>query len=136
MINKTEFEIIKSLLTNPVIDENKFSDELSTLIKDKLITYNVTGENATTILYNGYKTTPRGVRAYEEYIAFIESKNREIETVKTAKEANDISKQANALSEKANDIANDSKNLSKWAICVSIFSLLVSIINIIVVACT
>lgn len=136
MINKREFEIIKSLLTNPVIDENKFSDEISTLIKDKLITYNVTGENATAVLYNGYKTTPLGIRAYEEYLAFMESQSREIETVKTAKEANDISKQANALSEKANEIANGSKTLSKWAICVSIFSLLVSIINIIVVACT
>ena len=45
MINQTEFEIIKSLLTDPFIDENKFFDEIISLRKDKFIQYNVIGEN-------------------------------------------------------------------------------------------
>lgn len=136
MINKIEYEIIKSLQLTPEIDEIKFRDEISSLLKDKFIRYNVTGETSTRILYNGYIVTPQGTRAYEEYLAFIESQNREIETVKTAKEANDISKKANALSEKANIIASGSKTLSKWAIGVSIFAALIAIVDIIVGACT
>ena len=135
MISKTEFEIIKALLTNPIIDENKFSDEICVLLKDKFIFYNVIGENTTNVIYEGYKITPRGLRAYEEYVAFVESQNREIEAVKIAKEANNISKQANDLSKQANNIASGSKTLSKWAIGVSIFAVLVSVANFIVEIC-
>ena len=136
MINKIEYEIIKSLRLTPEIDEIKFRDEISALLKDKLIRYNITGETRTRILYNGYTVTPQGIQAYEEYLAFIESQSREIETVKTAKEANDIAKKANALSEKANIIASGSKTLSKWAIGVSIIAALIAIVDIIVGACT
>ena len=136
MINKTEFEIIKSLLTDPFIDENKFFDEIISLRKDKFIQYNVIGENTSAILYNGYKVTPQGIRAYEEYIAFKEAQNRETETLKIAREANDISKQANSLSENANSIASNSKTLSKWAVGISIAATLISIVDIIIRACT
>ena len=136
MINKIEYEIIKSLLLAPDIDEIKFNDEISSLLKDKFIRYNVTGETSTRILYNGYVVTPQGLRAYEEYIAFIESQSREIETVKTAKEANDIAERANALSEKANNIASSSKTLSRRAIVVSIIATIISVIDIIVSNCT
>lgn len=148
MINKVEYEIIKSLLLAPDIDEInideiKFNDEISALLKDKFIRHNIIGETSTRMLYNGYKVTPQGLRAYEEYLAFIESQSREIETVKTAKEANAISRKANALSEKANAlsekaniIASGSKTLSKWAIGVSIIAAIISVIDIIVGICT
>lgn len=136
MINKIEFEIIKSLLLSPDIDEIKYNTEISSLLKDKLVRYNITGETRTKILYNGYAVTSHGLRAYEEYIAFTESQSREIETVKVAKEANDIAERANALSEKANNIASSSKTLSRRAIVVSIIATIISVIDIIVSNCT
>lgn len=128
MINKIEYEIIKSLLLCPAIDESKFPDEISSLLKDKLIRYNVTGETKSRILYNGFTVTPQGLRAYEEYVAFIETQRRETETLKAAKEAN-------VLSEKANNIAKGSKTISKWALLISIVAAAISLIDIIVSAC-
>lgn len=136
MISKKEFDVLQFLLSSPNIDESKYGVELSSLRADKLIIFNITKSTHDKLIYEGFLITPKGQRAYEEYLAFMKSQSLDTETLKAAKEANEISKQANTLSEKANDIAKDSKTLSKWAIGVSIFAAVIAIVDIIVGACT
>lgn len=136
MISKREFEVLEFLLTSPNIDQQKYALELASLRLDKLIYFNVVKETKKAYIYEGFIVTPKGKRAYEEYLSFLDTQSHEAETLKVAKEANEISKQANTLSEKANDIATESKTLSKWAIGVSIFAAVIAIVDIIVGVCT
>lgn len=136
MISEKEFDVLQSLLSSPNIDEDEYGIELSSLRSDGLIDFNVTRSTRDSLIYEGFLVTPKGHRAYEEYLAFVKSQSLDTETLKAAKESNEISKQANTLSEKANDIAKSSKNLSKFAICVSIVAALIAIIDVIVGICT
>jgi len=134
MINEKEYNLLNGLKNSPLIDELKFYYELQTFFKDEFITYNRTDETPTAIIYNGFLLTPKGERAIEEYENFLQSVERDKETVNIAHEANDIAKEANTISQQSNTIARHSKNLSVGAIIVSIVSALATIAGIIVSA--
>ena len=53
----TEYEILSSLSTTPEIDEQAYQMELKTLIKERLISHNVTGETYSQIIYHGFLVT-------------------------------------------------------------------------------
>lgn len=125
MISKSEFDVLTMLKQNPQIDEITYHNQLRTLFNDKLIEYNITGENQKTIFYHGFNVTPKGNRAYEEYLNFLKAEDRETETLNLAKEANEISKIANKRAHNANVVS----------IIALIGSLLISIIGIIASNC-
>ena len=141
MISSTEYEILSSLSTTPEIDEQAYQMELKTLIKERLISHNVTGETYSQIIYHGFLVTSLGKRAIEEYESFLQSKHREENTLEIAQEANAISKEANALSEKSNIISEGANALSQqanqtskkattlsgWAFAVSLLGFLLSV---------
>lgn len=116
VISKTEYNILCSLKTDNLID-NRFHEEINTLLQEKLIYYNVTSENSWGYEYIGYKLTPLGERAIEDYERVLLSEERE--------------KEANALSEEANKIAQKSDNKSKWALGVSIISALIAFVSLV-----
>lgn len=105
MISKSEFDVLTMLKQNPQIDEIKYHNQLKTLFNDKLIEYNITGENQKTIFYHGFNVTSKGNRAYEEYLIFLKSEDRETETLNLAKEANEISKTASKRAHNANVVS-------------------------------
>ena len=89
MISSIEYEILISLSKNPTsIDEIKKENELSVLLKEKLINYNVIGENNYNFFYNGFIVTPNGYRAIEEFENLKKSQNNELENLKLSKKAN------------------------------------------------
>lgn len=140
MISKEEFEFMKKLkdLPEALPKYQEFKKENLTLL-DKFKKENFIDDTWLGLPGHcpvGFKLTINGKRAFEEYLAFEESQARESETLKIAREANDISKQANSLSENANSIASNSKTLSKWAVGISIAATLISIVDIIIRACT
>lgn len=128
MINKTEYELLKSLKQSPEVDNERYFNELRNLLELKMIYYNIIGSNSMQTLYDGYIVTPIGDAAIEEYERMLEKDAREVDTLNTAHEANNIAKNANKIAEKSNVI-------SKIAIVVSILAIVVSVIGIIVSTC-
>lgn len=129
MINSKEFEVLCILQENTKIDENKYRQEIKSLLSDKMIYFNVTGSDRNNVYYHGFVITPKGQRAYEEYKAFQFSQKATSETLKAAKEANELSSEANKISRGA-------KRISFWAIIVSAVATIISVVGIIVSALT
>ena len=136
MISSNEYNVLISLSSAPEIDEQCYREELKTLIREKLISYNITGETYSQILYRGFLVTPLGKRAIQEYESFLQSKHREETTLKLAqeanfiaKEANDLSKEANNLSNQANRTSNKATIFSGWAFVVSLLGFLLSVVT-------
>ncbi len=111
IISKIEYNILCSLKTDNLID-SRFHDEINTLLQEKLIYYNVINETSLEYECKGYKLTPLGERAIEDYERVLMRNEREEE--------------ANELSKEANRIAQKSDNKSKWALGVSIVSALIA----------
>lgn len=129
MISKTEFEVLSALRINPQIDEGKYLEVIRQLGTDRLIGYHVVdGGNS----YDGYIVTPKGERAYEEYLTFQTDEARKDETLGATEEANRIAEKANELSSEANLIARKAKRLSLVALIVSVASVAVAIVGILV----
>lgn len=128
MICRSEYEVIISLCSSPRIDEAKHYNELVSLLKDKLIVQNITGENAVAILYDGYVVTPKGLREKELYESSVAETARNEKSITISQEANEIAKEANKMSKKAH-------NLSIGALIVAIASALGTIVAAIIAAC-
>ena len=118
MISSLEYKLLKTLKQSPELDESQWHNEISNLLRLKMINYNVTGEDKHSILYNGFFVTPVGNAAIEEYERARGSDEREKETLKAAQEANEISRKSNRI--------------SKISLIVSIVAIAVSIVSIIV----
>lgn len=113
MINTTEYKILTSLKENPTsINEQQFYNELITLLKEKMIDYNVVGETKNNFLYNGFIITSKGYREIENYENLKKQQKIEEEALKTSKEANNI--------------ANKARRISLASIIISILSIVVS----------
>lgn len=121
MISTTEYEILSSLSTTPEIDEQAYQMELKTLIKERLISHNVTGETYSQIIYHGFLVTSLGKRAVEEYENSFQSQQREEETLK-------IAEKANAIADKARKSARTSNIISIFACIISLLSILAAVL--------
>lgn len=106
------------------------------MFSEKLINFNVIGADPKKVYYTGYTVTPKGQRAYEEFISFQTIQKSNTESLNVAKEANMLSAKANELSAEANLISKDAKRLSFWAIVISAIAAGISIVGIIVSALT
>lgn len=132
MISKSEYEVLTILSQGPEIDEEKYFDELQTLLSEKLIRHNVTGQTFNAIKYHGFLITPKGQRAFEEYKNFLENQILESEAIKLAEESNKIAKESNNIANCANKKSHNANVLSLIAIVIpsflSIGALIVSIL--------
>lgn len=52
--------------------------------------------------YDGFEITQNGIRAIEEYETFIKTEQRDNETLKIAKQANELSTESNHIAKSAN----------------------------------
>lgn len=139
MISKIEFEVIDFLFKSPNIDEEKFSKEIESLLKDKLIKHRIVDykrmKNVLGLvpIYDGFEVTPLGQRAYEEYKNFILNEERENHTVEIAEKANLLANEANQISQKANKKASNANIIAIFALIapfiISAVSLIFSILS-------
>ena len=80
MINKKEYTLLKLLSKGNNSENEKYYCEIKNLLEEQMISYNITGETCTSILYDGFLVTALGFRAIEEYENFIDKENREKQT--------------------------------------------------------
>lgn len=91
MINKREYYVLCLISENSLVDENIYSTEIKSLLKDKIIDYNISDSNSNTIFYSGYLITSYGLRTKEEFEYFSQKELREKETLALAKTAKKVS---------------------------------------------
>ena len=91
MINKNEYYVLCLISENSFVDENTYSTEIKSLLKDKIIDYNISGSNSNAIFYSGFLVTSYGLRAKEEFEYFSQKELREKETLALAKAAKKVS---------------------------------------------
>lgn len=130
MINKREYELLKLLEKDPLVDESIYSAEIASLLKDRLIAHNVTEETEFAIIYHGFIIKPRGHRAVEGYEAFAQSQKNEIEALTISKEANKLSAKSNKIAEKALHRSNTSLWIAAFSALFTLASVVVAIIAI------
>lgn len=97
MISKEEYEVLVEISTTGAPDRYIEDDKIILeLYNSKLIELVPLKSNPS--FYCGYRITPLGKRAMEEYEAHMARNEREIKTIEIANEANAISRRANKIS--------------------------------------
>lgn len=79
-----------------------------------------------------YQISEKGKAAYDRYCASIRSEQRESETLKLAKEANDIAKESNDISKEANKKSDKSNRIALGSLIAAIISVVVAVVAIVV----
>ncbi len=126
MISKAEYDVLMMLNSSPEIDEQKYFNELMSILKDKLISRVLNN----VLFCSQYFITPLGHRAIEEYEVAQRKISIDDDTLKTAREANDIAKDANRIAEKANKKSNRANWIAGITALLALGSLITAIIAI------